>query len=170
VRRQITPDELQHLYASIGRCVWNLQYVEDALTTLIAMKVEVKSPGRVPVKEAQDFLAKHRRNTLGTSMKIVRERSVVNSELLGRLSLLKEERDWIIHRSQQTHGDRLYTDDGRREMFSRLEAFEEEALSLQKLVLAEINTFLVGHGLDVAAAERMAAQNVGRLRGGGSDA
>lgn len=170
VRRQVTATELQHLYTSIGRCVWNLQYVEDALTTLITLKVEIRLPGRVPLNEAQEKLAKHRRNTLGTSMKVVREKSLVGSELLERLNRFKEERDWLIHRSQQSHGDRLYTDEGRIDMFSRLETFETEALDLQKAVLAEINLFVAGQGLDVAAAERMAVRNVGRLRNGRSDA
>lgn len=166
MRRQVTPEEQQNIYTSIGRCVWHLQYVEDVLTNLIALKVEIRTPGRVGLKEAQELLAKHRRNTLGTSVKIVREKSLVRPELLDRLTRFKEERDWIIHRSQQTHGDGLYTDQGRAEMFSRLERFEEEAHSLMRAVAEELNEFMRGHGVDLAAAERIARQNIGRMRGG----
>jgi len=150
---------------SIGRCVWHLQYVEDVLTHLITVKVEIRSPGRVGMKEAQELLSKHRRNTLGTSLKIVREKLLVRPELLDRLTKFKEERDWIIHRSQQTHGDALYTDPGRSEVFLRLGRFEEEANSLRKAIAEEINDFMRGHGVDIAAAERIARQNVGRMRG-----
>lgn len=165
MRRQVTPEELQHLYTSIGRCVWQLQYVEDVLTHLITVKVEIRTPGRVGMKEAQELLAKHRRNTLGTSLKIVREKSLVRPELLERLAKFKEERDWIIHRSQQTHGDALYTDPGRSEVFSRLERFDDEANSLRDSVAEEISEFMRAHGVDLEAAERLARQNVGRMRG-----
>lgn len=162
--RQVTPEELDALYRGIGKGVWNLQYVEDALQTLVTILVEIRTPGRVPMSEGKELLAKHRRNTLGTSLRIVREQSLVRSELLARLSRFKEERDWLIHRSQQSHGDLLYTDDGRTDMFDRLTQFEEEATSLQTAILAEIDTFAASRGVDVAAARALAVRNVGHMR------
>jgi hypothetical protein len=163
--RQVTSEELDALYRGIGRGVWNLQYVEDTLQTLITIMVEIRTPGRVTASEGKALLAKHRRNTLGTSLKIVREQSLVGAELLDRLSRFKEERDWLIHRSQQSHGDLLYTDMGREEIFRRLEGFEEEASLLQKAVLKEIDAFAASRGVDVAAAQALAVRNVGRMRG-----
>jgi hypothetical protein len=165
-RRQVTPEELEHLYLSIGKGVWHLQYVEDALQTLITIKHEVRVPGRVNEKEVSDLMAKHRRNTFGTSLKIVGNHSLVPQPLFDRLNAFKEERDWLIHRSQNSHGDRLYTDSGRAETFARLAAFIDEARILQATLLHDINTFLAAAGLDVAAAERMAIKNVGSMRGG----
>jgi len=164
--RQVNSEELDRLYLSLGRGVWHLQYVEDALNTLITINHEVKTPGRIPEVEARELLAKHRRNTLGTSLKVVRSKGLVPPELLDSLGRFKDERDWLVHRSQNTHGDLLYTDAGRSETFTRLDAFTEEARRLQKAVLLEIDKFLNAAGLDVAAAERMALKNVGRLRGG----
>jgi len=166
MRRQVTPDELERLYLSIGKGVWHLQYVEDALQTLITMKHEVRVPGRVSEQEGRELLAKHRRNTLGTSLKIVRDHGLVPQPILDRLSTFKDERDWLIHRSQNSHGDLLYTDAGRAETFARLAAFIEEARVLQTALLDDINAFVAAAGLDVAAAERMAIKNVGRMRGG----
>jgi hypothetical protein len=168
MHRQVTPEELDALYRGVGLGVWNLQYVEDALQTLITIKVEIRTPGRVPSTVGRELLAKHRKNTFGTSLKVVREKSLVGVELLERLTQFKEERDWLVHRSQQTHGDLLYTYSGREEMFRRLISFSEEANSLQKAILAEINAFAASHGVDVKAAEAMAARNVGRLRGSGA--
>lgn len=165
-RRQISSEELERLYSSIGRGVWHLQYVEDALNTLITIKHEVKTPGRVPEAEARALLEKHRRNTLGTSLRVVRTESLVPPKLLEDLGRFKDERDWLVHRSQNSNGDLLYTNAGRAETFARLDAFTEEARRLQIAVLQDISAFLAAAGLDVAAAESMALKSVGRLRGG----
>lgn len=166
MHRKVTPDELERLYLSIGKGVWHLQYVEDALQTLIAMKHEVRVPGGVSEQEGRELLAKHRRNTLGTSLKIVRDHGLLQQPILDRLGRFKDERDWLVHRSQNSHGDLLYTDAGRAETFARLAAFIDEARSLQKALLDDINAFVAAADLDVAAVDRIAARNVGRIRGG----
>lgn len=164
--RQVNSEELERLYRLLGRGVWHLQYVEDALNTLITIKHDVKTPGRIPEAEARALLAKRRRNTLGTSLRLVKAECLLVPELLDALSRFKEERDWLVHRSQNTHGDLVYTDEGRIATFTRLDAFTEEARRLQNAVLEEMDRFLRAAGLDVAAAQRMALKNVGRLRGG----
>jgi hypothetical protein len=163
--RQITPDELEYLYVSIGKGVWHLQYVEDALQTLITIKHEIRVPDRIKAQEARDLLAKHRRNTFGTSLKIVGNHCLVSQPLFDRLNAFKEERDWLIHRSQNSHGDRLYTESGRAETFARLAAFIDEARILQAALMHDIDTFLAAAGLDVAAAECVAMKNLGSMRG-----
>ena len=165
-RRQVNSDELERLYASIGRGVWHLQYVEDALNTLITIKHEVKTPARIPEAEARSLLEKHRRNTLGTSLKLARTEDLLEATLLNELTKFKDERDWLVHRSQNSHGDLLYTDAGRIETITRLDAFTDHARQLQTALLQEVNRFVAAAGLDVAAAERMALKNVGHLRGG----
>ena len=163
--RQVNSDELECLYMSLGRGVWHLQYVEDALNTLITIKHEVKTPGRVSKVEANALLAKHRQNTLGTSLKITKAESLLPSSLLDELSKFKDERDWLVHRSQNSHGDLLYTDAGRAKTFARLDAFAEEALRLQTAVLQEIDLFVAAAGVDIGAAERSARSSLARLRG-----
>ena len=86
-------------------------------------------------------------------------------DLMRALDRFKDERDWLVHRSQHSYGDRLYTEVGRSEMLLRLDAFTEEARRLQKAVLQEINTFVASAGIDIEAAEDMARKNMGRLRG-----
>ena len=165
MRRQLTPDELDALYREIGKGVWHLQYVEDALNTLITLKVEMKSPGRVSHNEAQEMLAKHRRNTLGTSLRIAREQSVVSADLKVRLSHFKGERDWLVHRSLNTNGELLYTDEGRTQTFQRLAQFSVEAKALQHDIANEIALFAQNHGIDIAGLEARAHAKVAKLKG-----
>ena len=165
MRRQISPEELDSLYRSIGKCVWHLQYVEDALQTLLTMKVEIKFPGAVTEVEAKALLAKHRRATLGTSLRTAQKHDALRTDVMSRLSQLKEERDWLVHRSVNQDGDGLYTTEGRSAILQRLDAFVDEAISLQRALMLEVAAFVESHGLSVAKADELGRQKIARLKG-----
>ena len=164
-RRQINPEELEALYHDIGKGIWHLQYVEDALSTLLALKVDVKTPGQVNHAEAVKLLAKHRRNTLGTSLRIAKENSALAADLQARLTQFKDERDWLVHRSQNTHGELLYTEVGRAETFNRVASFVSEAQALQQAIINEVASFAQSHGVNTAEAEANAHAKIAKLKG-----
>ncbi|QBB71141.1 hypothetical protein ELE36_12690 [Pseudolysobacter antarcticus] len=165
MRRQISPDELDSLYCSIGKCVWHLQYVEDALQTLLTLKVDIKAPGGVTEAEAKELLAKHRRATLGTSLRTAEKHNALPMEVMSRLSQFKEERDWLVHKSVNKDGEGLYTSEGRSAIFGRLNAFVDEAMSLQRALGLEVATFIESHGLSVAKVDELGRQKIARLKG-----
>lgn len=165
MRRQLTPDELESLYSSVGRCIWHIQYLEDVLHTILAMKVEIREPGRVTEVEACDLLAKHRRASLGTALGTAEKHDALQPELLADLRLLKDERDWLVHRSMHQDGDSLYTDEGRNRVFFRLEAMMQKTLHLKSKVLAEVEAFCAGHGILSKPAENLAREQIARLKG-----
>lgn len=165
MRRQIYPEELETLYHSIGKCIWHIQYVEDALHTLLTLKVELKTPGSMPEEKAYELLKKHRRATLGTALRIAKENTSLPQELFVRLSSLKEERDWLVHRSQHQDGDNLYTDTGRQATFQRLDTLQEEAISLQSAIAEQIHIYAESHGVSSEKAEEIARQKIAALEG-----
>lgn len=165
MRRQISPDELQGLFAAIGQAIWHLQYVEDALQTLLTMKVDIRTPGAVDASQAQQLLSKNRRHTLGTALRIAEERGALPDALLSRAKVFKEERDWLVHRSRQEDGDGLYTDAGRDQIFMRLNGFREEAIYLRDALLADIGDFITCHGLSLDKADALAKERIAHLRG-----
>ncbi len=165
MRREITSNELDALYREIGEGIWHLQHVEDVLNTLITLKVEVKTPGHVTHEEAQGLLARHRRNTFGVSLGIAKKNSVVPSSLEERLTHFKEERNWLVHRSLNTHGELLYTEEGRTQIFARLANFSVEAKALQFDITNEIALFAESQGINIVEAELRAHAKVARLKG-----
>ncbi|WP_339847518.1 hypothetical protein [uncultured Halopseudomonas sp.] len=164
MRRQLTPDELDLLYSSVGRCIWHIQYLEDVLHTLLTMKVEIREPGRVTAVEASELLAKHRRASLGTALGTAEKHGALQPELLADLRLLKDERDWLVHRSMHQDGDSLYTDEGRSGVLSRLEALMQKTLHLKGKILAETEVFCAGHGISSEQAEQLAQEQIARLK------
>ena len=165
MRRQIHPEELESLYHSIGKCIWHIQYVEDALHTLLTLKIEIKLPGAVSEQKANELLKKHRRATLGTALRTAKENSALPKDIFARLTNLKEERDWLVHRSQHQDGDTLYTDAGRQSVFERLEALQAEAVSLQPALAEQIRIFVESHGVSSKNAAEIAKQEIAALKG-----
>lgn len=166
-RREINEIELQVLYSSIGKGIWHLQKLEDALHTCITVKRDIKVRGSVSPDKAEAILSKHRRNTLGTSLKIARASSVFSAELQARLDGFKEERDWLVHRSVHQNSHDLYLDDKRYDLILRIQNFSEEALALQKLIAKELEDFVVSQGVSRKQIMEMARENLTKLRGEG---
>ena len=165
MRRQMCLEEQEALYRSIGRCIWHIQYVEDALHTLLSLKVEIKTPGAVAEDMAHELLKKHRRATLGTALRTARDNNSLPQDLFSRLLNLKEERDWLVHRSQHQDGYSLYTDVGRQAVFQRLEALLNEAVSLQPAIAEQILLFVESHGVCYETARKSAERKIAALKG-----
>lgn len=163
MHRQINPDELDDLYCLIGKCIWHVQYVEDALHTLLALKVEIKLPNIVGEEQANHFLAKHRRSTLGTTLRIAKEHKVLPESLFNRLAILKEERDWLVHRAQSQDGRSLYTESGRTNMFNRLGSLYEETTLLQSEVAEQVQAFVLSCGIKKEKLEELTSQKIAEM-------
>lgn len=164
-RRQINEGELQVLYSSIGRGIWHLQDLEDALHTCITVKHDIKVRGSVPPGKAEAILLKNRSYTLGKSLNIAREKHILNTSLQERLDTFKEERDWLVHRSVYQNSQDLYVEDTRLALIVRIQMFCEEALLLQKLIARELEDFVVAQGVSRKHIMDIAEENLRKLKG-----
>lgn len=164
-RRPINEEELQAFFMMIGSGIWYLQHVENALNTCITVKGEIKEIGGVSVEAGEAMLEKHRRNTLGTSIRIAKEINVLSSDLLTALELFKDERDWLVHRSMNQSSDDLYLGSGRSALMSRLQKFTDDASSLQKLIAKELEDFVVGKGVSREWIQKKAISDVMKKHG-----
>jgi hypothetical protein len=167
MRRQITAEELTALYHDVGACIWHIQYLEDVLHTFLTIKVEIKEPGNIEKNEAMALLDKHRRATLGTAIRTAENARVLPQELIDQLRSLKDERDWLVHRSMHQDGDGLYTDYGRKAVFSRLALLQEQTIRLKSQIMSEVEAFCSGHGISSAEANALAKKQIAALRGKG---
>jgi hypothetical protein len=164
-RRQINAEELQVFFKLIGSGIWYLQHVEDALSTFITVKAEIKERGGVSDDNAMSLLSKHRRNTLGTSIRIAEDRQVLDSEMIAILKTFKLERDWLVHRSLNENGDDLYLNTDRLRLLERLHKFSEDAKKLQRLIAEELEDFVVSKGVSREWIHQKAMSDVNRDKG-----
>ena len=162
---RMNAEELGTLYRLIGKGIWHLQHLEDALSTCITVKSDIKARGAMGEAQAAALLTKRRSHTLGTALRIAREGQVLSPSSQDRLERFKEERDWLVHRSLHENGDDLYRDEMRYFLFDRLAAFSEEALNLQRLIAAELEEFVVAQGISRERIKEYAAHQIMGLRG-----
>jgi hypothetical protein len=165
MRRQINAEELNALFASIGEGIWHLQNVEDALHTYITIKRDIKLRGSVTPDVAEMMLAKHRKKTLGASLRIAQESKVLTDTLQTALEKFKEERDWLVHRSVHEKRGDLYVDEDRRALMERIGKFTVQAKELQKAITAEMKVFGVSQGIKREWIEQEAQRRITRLTG-----
>ena len=164
-RRQINEQELPVFFGLIGEGIWYLQHVENALATCLTVKGEIKEIGSVSAEQAERILSKHRKNTLGTSLRLAEEKGILSDDLMLALRAFKEERDWLVHRSLNDNGDDLYLDSARRAVIERLEKFGEQARQLQRLVAQELENFVVSKGASKQWIYRRAIDDIDTKRG-----
>ena len=165
MRRQMNSEELEALYSAVGKCIWHIQYLEDVLHTYLAMKVDLRDQAPVSEEKAYEILSKHRRANLGTALGTAEKHNVLPSTLLSDLRIMKEERDWLVHRSMHQDGDNLYTDHGRTMVFQRIEHLMLSSISLKKALILEVDKFCESRGISTAKAAALAKQQVRRRSG-----
>lgn len=167
-RRQINEDELTLFFRLMGQGIWYLQHVEYALASCLTVKGEIKEPRSVDKDQAENILAKHCRNTLGTSIRLAEEMGVLSQKLMMTLYNFKIERDWLVHRSLNENGDDLYTDAGREAILKRLSEFADQAKALQRLIAKELEDYVVEKGVSREWIARQAIDSIRSKAGGNS--
>jgi hypothetical protein len=158
-----TPWELEEIYASIGKAVWHLQFLEDVLVTYVTMRLSIKRP--IALEAAMETLARERKKTLGTLLREAREGGLVQGDVANAFRLLVDERNWLIHRSMHECNDGLHRLVERESFLKRLDDLTDEAIRLKKQLYSDATRWLAEQGIDVAKAEALGEAQFRRLRG-----
>ena len=166
VRRRISQGELSCLHHQIGKAVWYLQYVEEALGYLYVVKGVIVEPYSMSQKDAEQNLRKTQTKTLGSLLKAIETRSLIKDALLTDLKNFNMARRWLIHKSLIESGDELYTDSGRKCTFDRIENFITEVIRLQKLIGSETTSYCVSKGISEDWINAKAERDIRLLREG----
>jgi hypothetical protein len=163
MQRQINQDELDAFYHATGAAVWMIQYLEDVLVTLVAMKRHERDP--TGPREAYDRLERERKGTLGSIYGRAKDEAIIPKEMEARFETFLEERNWLIHRSKKESSADLYNDDLRVRMIHRIIAVGEEAQDLRNMIYERMEAFVCVRGVDVASVYEVADETIRRLWG-----
>jgi len=151
----MNPIELKELYTLIGNAIWQVQYLEDVLVTLLSAKIiyERRCAGNaMPPDDAERLLADKRKITLGPLLEACRSRKIIRTGQQSRFDAFKDERHWLVHRSVIESGDNLYAAVTREAVFVRIAGIGEEAISLKAAVFEDFQAWMRQHGVKLEAA------------------
>lgn len=165
MRRQINSDELAYLFNQIGKSVWHLQHVENALVPYIVIKGIAKELNSLEESVARKHERDLNKLPLGTLIGKAVEMGILQDPLLTRLRTFNNERKWIVHNSIFESGDLLYTDQGRSAVFTRINKFIAEAIFLHKHIGELIVEYSVSRGMDRKTIDAIAQNQIRKLKG-----
>jgi len=165
MKRQIDSTELNFLYTKIGESIWHLQHVENNLATLILIKGIAKELNSLTESEALGHQKRLNKLTLGQLLGKTEKLDIIEPFLLKRIKSLNNERKWIVHNSVTESGHELYTDTGRDFVFTKILAFIDEAIALNKLIGENIVEYGVSKGQSKEQIEVIAINHINKLKG-----
>lgn len=125
------------LCALLGRAVWAIQHLEDALSHSMALK----NPKAVSKKLGNALLEENRALTLGKAVKQAQEDNIYEESLQKRLQAFLAERNWLIHKCMREscdEGGLLLDYEG---LFKKIKNVELSAISLKEAVEIDMIEF-----------------------------
>lgn len=134
------------LYCHVGEAVCTVQYVEDALSHSIVLKVSVPSTR----SEADLDLEKHQKYTLGKAIRIAREKDIYSELIQNELSKFLKERNWLIHKSIAQNAGALEKNENRDRLINRIKAITKHAHELLKMIEDDMIDFAEASGKDMS--------------------
>ena len=134
-----------NFYCLIGEAVCMVQILEDALSTSITLKKEVKKPGAIPLEVANKLREKYRSYTLGSAIKLTRKENILPKPLQEALENFVWERNWLIHKSIQNEKEALSESNKRR-----IKSICEMARVLLASVEADLMRYSSSVGVDMS--------------------
>ena len=151
-------DDLKKLYMLIGEALCAVQFIEDALSHTISMKHDIKHPNNVTKKEANEFLQKYRKLTLGDAIKVVKEKKLLDTELIKKLDEIKQDRNWLIHRSMyetlDSSPDKMSFEHMKDVLYVQIKTITHNAHDIQHLISEDLLQYSENLGLDMSSARQ----------------
>lgn len=136
--------EVVTLYTLLGKAVWSIQHLEDALNTAIA----IKNPESKNREEGDEIRDSNRELPLGRSIGLAEQQETFDEDLQKRLKSFLTERNWLIHRcmheSVDDYGSMLNTD----KLFTKISDIERTAISLKEAIEIDMLKFCSANGRD----------------------
>ena len=130
------------LYFLLGRAVWTIQHLEDALNTAII----IKNPNIHKRVEAEELRKAYRQLPLGRAIERAEKEQTFNEDLQGSLRDFLQDRNWLIHKCMYESVDDAGYIIEPVNLFKRVEGIHLSALSLKETIEIDLLEFAKSKG------------------------
>jgi len=138
-------DRLYSVAQRIGFALWQLQELEGVCATYFVLLAEAKPGSRLAAGNRRGAKAKNR--TIGTTLRKLRKRKLLDRRLATRLKAILQERNWLVHRSGADGRAAVHSDGNTTQLVARVDSVAEESLALLKEVCRRVERFAKKHGV-----------------------
>lgn len=139
------------LYCYLGEALLKIQIVEQALSYSITIKMNPEETK----ENADEFLEKQQRYTLGTSIKIAKEKKLFNSDIEKELSSFLEQRNWLVHNVLIGNEEDFNAGKINEALFQKIKSISDKAESIQYLIENDIIEFCSSKGQDMSKIKEL---------------
>jgi hypothetical protein len=130
------------LYFLLGKAVWTIQHLEDALNTAII----IKNPDVNAKAEAEKLRKSYRKLPLGRAIERADKEQTFNEDLQKNLQDFLQKRNWLIHRCMHESVDDAGYIIEPENLFKRVESIHLSALSLKETIEIDLLEFAKSKG------------------------
>ncbi len=145
-------NDVQELFRLVGKGVWMLQHLENAIayfTTMIILQKRRDKSKNVSEEFADKTLEKQKKLTLGPMISTAKREKSIPPLLHNRFDKLLKERNWLIHNCITTDYLSLRSENNKYRLFERLEEFADESMLLAKEIHNLNDVWFSGNGYDL---------------------
>jgi hypothetical protein len=130
------------LYSLLGKAVWSIQHLEDALNPAIA----IKNPKAINRVAGDKIRNSNRERPLGRAIGRAEQEKIFDEVFQKKLKSFLTERNWLIHRCMHESVDDvgMILDDN--QLFQRIKNIELLATSLKEAIEIDMINFCSSNG------------------------
>ncbi|MCF6261695.1 MAG: hypothetical protein L3J98_16285 [Gammaproteobacteria bacterium] len=94
-----------------------------------------------------------------------KDEGIIPESLESRFDNIINERNWLIHDSQNSNSEDLYNEEQTISMINRINFITDESIELTREVLNILEEFMLSEGVDLSAAYKQADDYINSLKG-----
>lgn len=142
-KQPLTPrQQASVLYTLLGRAVWSIQHLEDALNAAIA----IKNPKATNRTEGDKIRNSNRELPLGRAIGRAEKEKTFEKDFQENLRSFLADRNWLIHRCMHESVDDAGAILDESQLFTKIRDIELSAVSLKEAIEIDILNFCEANG------------------------
>lgn len=134
-----------NLYCQLGEALIKTQALEQALSYSITLKM---NPDEAK-EQADEFLKKQQRYTLGKAINIAKEKELFNTAIQDELNFFLEHRNWLVHSVLIGNEEDFNAGNIKEEIFEKIKSISDNAEEIKRLIEYDMIDFCASKGKDM---------------------
>lgn len=146
------------LYCHLGEALIKTQALEQALSYSITLKM---NPDETK-EQADEFLKKQQRYTLGSAIKTASDKKLFNMTIQDELDSFLIQRNWLVHSVLIGNEEDFNAGNIKEELFQKIKSISDNAEEIKRVIEYDMIDFCSSKGKDMSKIkERLLLQDKG---------
>ena len=139
------------MYCHLGEALIKTQMLEQALSYLITIKM---NPNETK-EQADVYLKKNQRYTLGKAIKTALEKKLFNSAIQDDLNSFLNQRNWLVHSVLIGNEEDFNAGNIKEALFQKIKSISNKAESIHRLIEYDLIEFCSSKGQDMSKIKEL---------------